>query len=39
MNDDCVTILDKYLYLKKLLAEQQLSGLQKNMCVCLDAYA
>lgn len=39
MNDVCVTIIDKYLYLKKFLADQQFSGLQEDMRACLCIHA
>lgn len=29
MNDACVTMIGKYLYLKKFLADQQLAGFQE----------
>ena len=32
-NDDCFTVIQKYLYLKKFLADQQLSRVEEDMCI------
>lgn len=39
MNDVCVIIITKCLYLKKFLADQQLSRLQEDMHTCLGTHA
>lgn len=39
MNDVCAIIIIKCLYLRKFLADQQLSGLQEDMHTCLGTQA